>query len=113
MGNRKQNTMVCATQKRIKNLLTDCGCPDCHDCKDIVKLNTFENLAWNFDRLFESRSNINCPCICCRNNKDFCRKSKKHNKNRGCEKPKRKCKKCPNCVYCPPCKNKSCRSCKY
>ena len=116
---RKQNTMVLATQRRIKKLIKDTGCPDCHDCKDnTTRLGAYENIFWNFDRLFEGRSNVNCPCIGCKKTGP-CKNIKgrkyqsKHNsckscdrksnqKYWGCSKPKNKCKKCPNCVYCPP-----------
>ena len=49
-------------QKRINNLLCDKTTESIY-CR--TGLTTFENLDWNFDRMFEGRSKINTPCDRC------------------------------------------------
>ena len=49
--------------KKICNLL--CGKrldKECFNCQNSTHITVFEQLDWNFERLFDARSQFNCPC---------------------------------------------------
>ncbi len=65
---RSRNRAGCKAEARINKLKkkgTTCECGN--GCKSsTVHMNTFQEMQWSFDRLFEGRSEINCPCKDCK-----------------------------------------------